>query len=73
MQPVLRPKEPYVYVEKKSVNGECPECKSTDIKAYPVLSEGGWWKVEKCQSCLCSIKREKWGLFGSIKTLTESI
>jgi hypothetical protein len=74
MKPVLRPNEPYLYVDKKSVTGKlCPECSSRNIKSYSVLSEGGWWYVKKCQDCLTSLEREREGLFGSMSTLTESL
>ena len=73
MRPVLRPQESELFVEKVPVSGQCPECGSSNIKAYPVLSEGGWWKVQKCQDCLCSVERERWGLFGSMTSLTDSM
>lgn len=59
-----RPSEPYVSVERRAVDGTCPECGATALAAYPVLSENGWWDVVKCQSCLCSISREPGPLFG---------
>lgn len=73
MRPVLRPQEPYQYVQRADVDGTCPECGGNEIKAYPVLSEGGWWKVKKCQHCLNSLERKRWGLFGSMTTLTETL
>ncbi|MGC4250210.1 MAG: hypothetical protein QM605_01760 [Sphingobium sp.] len=47
-----------ISVTRASVEGTCPECAGTDIRTYPVLSEGGWMKVVKCQSCLASLSRE---------------
>lgn len=70
---MLRPQESFVYVEKEKVNANCPECGSKNIKEYPVLSEGGWWEVKKCQDCFCSLDRKRWGLFGSMTTLSESL
>jgi hypothetical protein len=46
------------------VEGTCPECGANDLAEYPVLSEGGWWDVRKCQSCLASVSREPGPLFG---------
>jgi hypothetical protein len=38
-----------------------------------VLSEGGWWNVTKCQSCLCSVKREPGPLLGGIQLLIDAV
>ena len=35
-----------------------------NLAEYRVLSEGGWWDVRKCQSCLASVSREPAPLFG---------
>jgi len=48
---------------------QCSECLSNDISKYRVLSEGGWWLVEKCQVCLASISRVAAPLFGAYKPL----
>ncbi|HTR73941.1 MAG TPA: hypothetical protein VMH33_01625 [Solirubrobacterales bacterium] len=48
----------YVSVERKPVAGECAECGEARLMAYPVLSEGGWFDVVKCQNCLHSESRE---------------
>ena len=40
---------------------------------YPVLSEGGWFMVVKCQSCLHSQQREKWTRLGHVTLLTDSL
>jgi transposase-like protein len=68
-----RPEEPYLYVEKEDVEGSCPECGSENLKRYPVLSEGGWWLVVKCQDCLYSLERERAGRMGSITLLSDSL
>jgi len=59
-----RPSEPYLSVERTPVEGACPECGAPDLAEYRVLSEGGWWDVRKCQSCLASVSREPGPLFG---------
>ena len=41
---------------------------SLDDHAY-VLSDGGWWDVCKCQSCLASVSRERAPMFGSYTPL----
>lgn len=73
MQTYPRPTERYVVVPRKPVTGECPECGSTDLKAYPVLSEGGWWDVTKCQACLRSVERVPGPLLGSIEMLVGAV
>lgn len=73
MQTYPRPTESHVSVPREPVDGQCPECGSSDLKAYPVLSEGGWWNVVKCQDCLCSVKREPGPLLGAISMLVEAV
>jgi hypothetical protein len=73
MQTYPRPEERHVSVEREDVEGQCPECDAADLKRYPVLSEGGWWNVTKCQSCLCSVSREPGPLLGSIQMLIEAV
>lgn len=73
MQTYPRPSEPHVSVTKEDVDGECPECGARELKRYPVLSEGGWWDVVKCQSCLCSVEREPGPLLGGISMLVEAV
>jgi vanillate/4-hydroxybenzoate decarboxylase subunit D len=60
-----RPDTPEVYLDKSSVEGKCSNCNEEKLASYPVLSEGGWWNVVKCQSCLSSISRERGPLFGT--------
>jgi vanillate/4-hydroxybenzoate decarboxylase subunit D len=59
-----RPSEPFLHVERVPVAGACPECGATALARYPVMSEGGWWDVVKCQTCLFSVEREPGPLFG---------
>lgn len=66
-----RPQEQHLHVERTDVDGTCPECGADDLRRYPVLSEGGWWMVTKCQNCLHSVERERWGLAGSIQLLPD--
>jgi hypothetical protein len=60
-----RPDTPHLSVERRPVEGACPECGASELADYPVFSEGGWWNVRKCQRCLASIKREPGPIFGS--------
>jgi hypothetical protein len=68
-----RPEEPYLHVEREEVDGTCPECGSDALRRYPVLSEGGWWNVVKCQNCLFSVEREPGGRLGSITLLSDAL
>jgi transposase-like protein len=68
-----RPEEPYLSVEKEPIDGTCPECGSEDLRRYPVLTEGGWWYVVKCQECLFSLERERGGRMGEITLLSDDI
>ena len=58
-----RPTEAHVSVEREPVDGTCESCGANALQAYPVLSEGGWFKVVKCQECLSSKSRERWNLW----------
>jgi hypothetical protein len=64
---------PPVVLERTSVDGDCPRCGAADLAAYPVCSEGGWFDVVKCQSCLHSVSRERGPLLGSIQLLADLI
>jgi vanillate/4-hydroxybenzoate decarboxylase subunit D len=66
-----RSEEPYLFVEREPVDGDCPKCGASDLKKYPVLTEGGWWNVVKCQSCLHSVSRERGPRLGSIEILSD--
>lgn len=73
MRPFLRPLQEFLVVERVTVEGTCPECESSDLKQYPVVSEGGWWMVTKCQNCLHSVERERWSRMGSMSLLSEQL
>jgi hypothetical protein len=68
-----RPQDQYLYVERTDVDGACPECGAEELQQYPVLGEGGWWMVTKCQNCLYSVERERQGLFGSISLISDQL
>lgn len=53
-------------VERESVPGECTHCGAQNLRRYPVLSEGGWFMVEKCQTCLQSHSRNPWHRLGYV-------
>jgi N-methylhydantoinase B len=58
---------PTVSVEKMPVAGTCPSCGEEDLKAYPVLRDGGWFEVVKCQSCLETVEKKRWNRLGSVR------
>lgn len=64
-----RPQDSVLNTARANVAGSCPECGVSQLESYRVLSEGGWWNVVKCQSCLESISREPAALFGSYSPL----
>jgi hypothetical protein len=64
-----RPAEKTLSVTRYSVSGECPACGADELATYPVVSDGGWWSVVKCQGCLVSVSREKGPLLGSYTPL----
>ena len=68
-----RPQEATPVQQREAVDGACEECGAEALKRYPVLSEGGWFMVVKCQSCLHSQTREKWTRLGHVTLLTDSI
>ncbi len=65
MRSFPRPEEPTLSVVREPVSGTCNACGGVDIAAYPVVSEGGWWNVVKCQTCLTSLERTRGPLYGS--------
>ena len=73
MQSYARPERLRVYVDKADADGTCPECGADELKSYPVLSEGGWWDVTKCQQCLHSVSREPGPLLGGMTMLVDAI
>ena len=64
-----RPTQTHLSVERRSVEGACPECGAEALAEYRVLSEGGWWEVRKCQRCLASVTREPAPRYGSFTPL----
>lgn len=68
-----RPSDPTPVQQREDVAGACDECGAQALMRYPVLSEGGWFMVVKCQACLHSQSREKWARLGHVTLLTDSI
>ena len=60
-----RPTRSHIDAERRSVEGACPECGMAALAEYRVLSDGGWWDVQKCQECLTSVRRTPGPMFGS--------
>ena len=60
-----RPTERHLHVERTHLEGSCPECGAQELAAYRVLSDGGFFHVQKCQRCLHSLEREPAPPFGS--------
>lgn len=58
---------------RDAVAGACPSCGDGQLHRYPVNSEGGWWEVVKCQTCLSSVSRTKIGRLGPIQLLSDTI
>ena len=59
--------------ERVPVEGRCPSCGQGPLAQYVVHSEGGWFEVVKCQSCLHSVSRVKGHRLGFIQLLSDSI
>ena len=59
-------------VERGDAEGLCPQCSGT-LQRYPVLSEGGWFQVVKCQECLHSVSREPWLRLGYVTRLVDTL
>lgn len=68
-----RPEELFPVQQKEPVEGACSACGTEELRRYPVLSEGGWFMVVKCQACLHSESREKWNRLGHIVLHTDTI
>ncbi len=68
-----RPAEAAPVQVRETVAGRCVECGAEALKRYPVLSEGGWFVVVKCQVCLHSLSREKWTRLGHVSLMTDSL
>jgi uncharacterized Zn finger protein len=73
MSDFSRPQELFVSVERAPVAGNCPECGAEALARYPVISEGGWELVTKCQQCLCSVEREPWKRLGPVTLLSDGL
>jgi vanillate/4-hydroxybenzoate decarboxylase subunit D len=68
-----RPTELTVTAEREPVDNSCPRCGHEEVSRYPVLSEGGWFQVVKCQGCLHSLERTPWRNLGPIELLSDQI
>ena len=68
-----RPDEPTVSVHREPVDGDCPRCGEPQLRAYPVLTEAGWFDVVKCANCLHSVRRDPGPKLGSIELLVDRI
>jgi len=68
----VRPSTPTVNVERTAVDGHCSACGAADLASYQVLSEGGWFEVVKCQTCLTSMSRVA-DEIGPIELLSRSL
>jgi vanillate/4-hydroxybenzoate decarboxylase subunit D len=58
---------------REPVEGRCRGCGSEALRRYPVLSEGGWFMVVKCQVCLKSESREAWNRLGHVVRLEDTL
>jgi hypothetical protein len=68
-----RTEAPALRVEREDVPGACPACGAEALRRYPVLSEGGWFMVTKCQECLSSVTRERWHRLGALSLLEDQL
>ena len=68
-----RPTDPTPVQQREAVAGDCGACGAQALMRYPVLSEGGWFLVVKCQDCLHSNSRERWNRLGHITLATDTI
>lgn len=73
MHTFSRPQTATLSVERVPAAGECPECGSSDLRRYRVLSEGGWWDAVKCQECLHSLERTPAPALGSFVPLGTTV
>lgn len=58
---------PTASVDKADADGSCPACGALALKAYPVLREGGWFDVVKCQECLETVQKQPGRRLGSVR------
>lgn len=68
-----RPAELFPVQQREAVPGACSACGAEELQRYPVLSEGGWFMVVKCQACLSSQSRERWNRLGPVELQTDAI
>ena len=64
---------PTTSVVREQVPGSCPQCGAAELQRYPVLSDGGWFTVVKCQACLCSLERVPWRRLGWVDLPEEGL
>ena len=64
---------PTTSVDREAVPGSCPECTGGPLQRYPVLANGGWFLVVKCQACLYSVSRQPWNRLGFVRLPEEGI
>lgn len=62
-----------IAIDRTKVDGACPTCGASELAAYPVHSEGGWFDIVKCQECLTAVSRDKGPLLGPIQLLSDLI
>ncbi|GAB91249.1 hypothetical protein [Gordonia rhizosphera] len=60
-------------VEREIVPGQCPRCQAADLARYDAVSESGWVRVTKCQSCLFSLERTPANRLGPITLLVDLV
>ncbi|PRX50460.1 hypothetical protein B0I33_102581 [Prauserella shujinwangii] len=60
-------------VHREQVEGACPRCGAHELRAYPVLSEGGWFQAVKCDRCLMSVRRTPWALLGPVQLTSTGL
>ncbi|HVU72871.1 MAG TPA: hypothetical protein VHE83_07905 [Mycobacteriales bacterium] len=58
-------------MERELVAGRCTACGQERLERYPVLSEGGWFLVVKCQACLASERRDRWNRLGHVVRMED--
>ncbi len=68
-----RPTESTLGVVREPREGHCPRCGSAALAAYPVLSEGGWFDVVRCQDCLHSVSRTPGPRHGAVQFLSDHL
>jgi hypothetical protein len=68
-----RPSSLTVEQAREPVAAVCSHCQSTDIRRYPVTSEGGWFLTTRCQECLAEVDRERWTMFGPLEFFADRV